>query len=127
MSKDFTVLVELGILDLPQSHQACLAATEDFVSYVREMTGVAKLPEPAGNALGSKGSWEQIALSVSSPAALVAVCRLWLQRDRKRSLRIKVQSGDLPPMEVTAEGDAISLKALERAIESSLKSTITKE
>ena len=122
MAQRVSLWIEPKVLGLPPTHAASLTAMEDFIAYVHESPDVDKLPEFQHGTAGAKGSWEQIVLSVGSPAAIVAICRLWLQRDRKRSLHVKLESNDLPSMEITVEGDNISLKSLEQAIESSLRS-----
>jgi hypothetical protein len=49
-------------------------------------------------------------------AALVRGWRLWLQRDRRRSLRVTVKEAGELKTEIIINGDNVSLETLENAI-----------
>lgn len=125
LSQDLSLAVELSADGLEPTHRAHQAAVQDFIDFTNETPGVhlSRVPvEPSG---GTKGAWEQLVLEVASPsgaAAVVALFRLWLHRDRKRSVRVTIRTDDRPPVEVEANGESISLDALKAAIEAAFKS-----
>jgi len=50
--------------------------------------------------------------------------RLWLQRRIvRRSVKVKIRSGEQPPVKVEADGENISLQVLQSAVESALKAS----
>jgi hypothetical protein len=119
------VTIELRIEGLRPTDRAHQVAAQDFVEYVRETRGVQLSKTRADGLAGIKGGLDQIALELASPATvtgLVAVLRLWLRRDRKRSVHVKVTS-DTQTVEAEASGEGISLDALKSALETALKTT----
>ena len=121
MSQTIKLSVELALEGLERTHRAHEAAVHELTEYAHETPGVAVV-EATGEATdGAKGSWEPLVLSVASPTATVAIFRLWLQRDRRRSVKVKIHSGKQAPVEVEADGENISLHALQSAVEAALK------
>jgi hypothetical protein len=123
LQQDVMLTVELttqGVGSTDRSHQANV---QDFIDYTNEISGVklaSGLSEPSA---GTKGGWEQIVLEVASPGAVVALFRLYLHRDRRRSVRVTIKSGHQPDVEIEATGEAISLDALKTAVEAAFRST----
>jgi hypothetical protein len=125
LSNGIELSVELALEGLEPSHRAHEAAAQEFAEYVRETPGVAVVDAPAQTTEASKGSWEPLVISIASPTsiAVIRMFRLWLQRDRRRSVKVKIRSGGQPPVEVEADGENVSLQALQSAVESALKAS----
>ncbi len=113
--------VEPSVEGLEPTERAHQAAIQDLVDFVDETSGVAVVSVPADPTPLTKGSWEPLLLSVGSPTAVVAVIRLWLRRDRRRSVKVRVALPDADPVEIEASGEAISLSGLQSALESAVK------
>ena len=126
MHENALVTIELRIEGLRPTDRAHQVAAQDFVEYVRETRGVQLSKTRADGLAGIKGGLDQIAIELASPATmtgLVAVLRLWLRRDRKRSVHVKVTTSDTKTVEAEASGEGISLDALKSALETALKTT----
>jgi hypothetical protein len=125
LSNSIELSVELTLEGLKPSHRAHEIAVQEFTEYARETPGVAVVDAPGDAAAAAKGSWEPLVISIASPTsiALVRMFRLWLQRDRRRSVKVKIHSGEQPPVEVEADGENVSLQALQSAVESALKAS----
>lgn len=126
MHETALVTVELLIEGLQPTDRAHQVAAQDFVEYVRETSAVQLTKVHAEGPVGTKGALDQIALELASPATvtgLVAVVRLWLRRDRKRSVRVKITTSDTRTVEAEASGEGISLDTLQSALETALKTT----
>jgi len=117
-----TIVVEVALEDLPPAHAATTAARAELEGNSTGLAGVT--PATFSQSIpGTKGSLTELAYVVASPsgaAALVAAWRLWLNRDRRRTLKVRMddESGS-SMLEVT--GEAVSLSALQRAIDSALR------
>lgn len=72
---------------------------------------------------GSKGTLIELVISVSASggiASLVKIVRLWLSRDRRRSLKVTIQTtGTQTTYEVS--GDDISVETLHAALEAAAR------
>lgn len=125
LSNSIELSVELEVEGLKPSHPAHEAAVQEFTDYAHETAGVAVVDTPVSTTEASKGSWEPLVLSIASPTsvAVVRMFRLWLQRDRARSVKVKIRSGEQPPVQVEANGQNVSLRALQDAVESALKAS----
>jgi hypothetical protein len=125
LSNGIELVVELTPGDLEPSHRAHGTAVQEFMDYAHETPGVVVVDTPATTGEASKGSWEPIVLAIASPTsvAIVRMFRLWLQRDRARSVKVKICSGEQPSVEVEAKGENVSLRALQDTVEAALKAS----
>ena len=129
LSQNIELSVELAVEGLQPTHRAHQAAVSDFIEYANETPGVSVDDVQADAPAGTKGGWEPLVLSVASPTAagVVTMFRLWLRRDRRRSVKVTLTSPDGPPVEVEASGENISLDALKAAVESAIKASSGKK
>jgi hypothetical protein len=114
-------LVAVPILEgLQPSHPAHRAAMMELLQ---------SEPKPAtetsDGAPGSKGVshdlvWQLAPTVPVTVGALVRAWRLWLQRDRRRSLHITVKESGATKTEFEVSGENISLESVEKAIEAAL-------
>jgi hypothetical protein len=120
MPSQFELQVVPGMVGLSQSHPAANQSVEEFYADIRTLPGIAikerdeKEPQP-----GAKGVLQQVLLtpeSASAAWAIVKVIKLWLSRDRRRTLSVTVNQPGRDPLTIEASGDSISVQALERAI-----------
>lgn len=116
--------VEPSVEGLESSDSAYQAAIQDLVDFTNDTSGVALISGSVDQAPLTKGSWEPLLMSVGSPTAVAALFRLWLHRDRKRSVKVRVAVPDAAPIEIEASGEAISLTSLQAALESAVKATL---
>lgn len=73
---------------------------------------------------GGKGVAQEIVVVLSAPgsiAALVACWRLWLARDRDRSMDITIEEDGMPSKKITVSGSSISTAAVELALTEALR------
>jgi hypothetical protein len=125
--------VQLDVTGLDHENPAFEQATEEFISDVRETPelAVSKLKKPAqregATVPTTKGGTLQeilvIASAPSSAATVVSLFKLWLKRDRHRtiSLKIKPSGKNKEPITVEASGENVSLATLEKVIESAFR------
>jgi hypothetical protein len=105
---------------LDKGHPALEAAVDEFYDDLRELSGVKIQERDAETAQsGSKGALQHLVLDPDGPAAAwatVKMAKLWLSRDRQRSLSVTIDGPGQEPRTITASGDIVSTEALERAI-----------
>ena len=130
MSVDVHQLQILPSVDGLNEHSPVIDdAVDDFredVRASREIELVQGSPAPRDN---SKGVFETIVVGLGGPAgvaasaaALARIMRLWLERDRDRSLTIKLPDSKGAGTEIKISGENVSndaiLKAVERVLDS---------
>jgi hypothetical protein len=121
MPNQFELRVLPGMDGLSRGHPAANQAAEEFYADIRTLSGVAiKERDEAGPPQpGDKGVLQQVLLSPESASAawaVVKVVKLWLSRDRRRTLTVKVNRPGREPLTIEASGDSISMQALEGAV-----------
>ncbi|WP_143203971.1 effector-associated constant component EACC1 [Streptomyces kebangsaanensis] len=109
-----------GLASLTDDHPAVLGAIGELTSMLRDEPDiVAESSFPAVS--GAKGMLPSILVELvgSSVAvgAVVRVFRLWLQRDRRRSIRLRRTLPDGSVIEQEVSGVAISDQTLRAALE----------
>jgi hypothetical protein len=122
--------VGLDVAGLDRDHPSFELATQEFISDARETPEleVSEQKKSASDAdaatPGTKSGIVQelilIASAPSSAAAVVSLVKLWLRRDRHRSISLEIRPSGKAPVTVQASGDNISLETLEKVVESSL-------
>ena len=123
MTNRIELAVTLGLSHLARGHRAEEAAVADFLSDVREIAGVSVRQRDVMGESG-KGALQDVILALSGPGAaagIVQVVRLWLNRDRNRSIVVRMQKPDEQPLEIRASGNNVSLESLQNAILASLE------
>lgn len=118
MSTNTDVVVRLKVAELKSNHPALEAATQEFVSDARKTRHV-NVVERDVDSPGGKGFLQEFALIPSGPSAawaVVTLVKLWLGRDRRRSVQITIKNPGQDPVIVEATGDSISLQTFEKVI-----------
>ena len=105
---------------LARSHPAAIQATEELYSDMRRSPGT-RIDEPdTGLAQPStKGALQELLVSPESAGAAwaaVKIVKLWLARDRRRTLTVTIDRPGRERQTIHASGDSISVEALERAV-----------
>lgn len=122
--------VVLGVADLDEDDPSFELAVQEFISDAREAPKLElEHRKPASEdvkaALATKGGVLQelvlIASAPSSAATVVSLVRLWLKRDRHRSISLKIRPSGKEPVTVEASGDNLSLATLEKVIDSTFR------
>lgn len=114
--------VEFDLAGLRSDHPAAQVALTELLDDLRTDPRLKAREEPTTIGAG-KGLAVELIVSLGtsgSVAAVVRILKLWLQRDRRRSLRVTMRT---PAGEtiVSVEGDQISTATLARALESAAK------
>jgi hypothetical protein len=126
---EISVQVELSSAGLDASHPAMESAVANFVADVRGTQGLA--PSDSGVPVtGKKGSLEAIGVALSSPAAIAAlarIVRLWLERDRDRSVDVVVGDAGSADRRIIVSGNNISTASLEYALKAAFEVADRKE
>jgi len=114
--KEYTLTVEPILDGLQPSHPAHRAATMELLNLSPKPTTEVLTGSPGSKGVSQDLVWQ---LAPSAPVvagALVRAWRLWLQRDRRRSLRVTLNESGAPKREILVDGENISLETLESAI-----------
>lgn len=120
MAERIKLQVAPSVEGLDKGHPALEAAIDEFNTDLRGLSGI-KIEERDAEAArpGSKGALQHLILDPEGAAAAWAVVRmakLYLSRDRRRSLTVTIDRPGHEPQTITASGDSVSVEALERAI-----------
>jgi hypothetical protein len=117
------VTVQLKIAGLSDDHSAFQAATREFASDARQMRDVTLKERDVGSP-GGKGFLQEFALIPSGPSAawaVVQLVKLWIGRDRRRSIQVTIKRPGKEPIVVEASGDSLSQQTLDKAIHDALQ------
>jgi hypothetical protein len=122
MAVDF--LVQLEVAGLDPDHPAFEAAMDEFTADARDATEL-KVSERNAVSHGNKGGvLQELVLTASagpsSAVAVVQLVKLWLRRDRHRSIHVTIRQEGKKPVTVEASGDNLSLDAFEKVVNKSL-------
>ena len=107
-----------------QGHPAYEQAIAELMDATAEVPSVTtRFEGSTDSAAGTKGAAQDIAVVLSTPgsiAALVACWRLWLKRDRDRSIDVTIEEAGAPATRVHVSGSSISMTAIELALTEAL-------
>ncbi|MBD0673998.1 effector-associated constant component EACC1 [Streptomyces sp. CBMA156] len=124
MSSGTSLAVALSIEGLDAGHPAVEQAYAELLDDARAVPGLT-VDERMAPVQGRKGGeLANLLLVPGGSAVVVAVARifrLWLQRDRARSLSVTVSRAGSEDVTVQASGEAVSIEALERGIQQALE------
>lgn len=125
MTVDF--LVQLRVAGLDHDHPAFEAAMEEFSADARDAVEL-KVAERNAVSHGSKGGvLQELVLTASaapsSAVAVVQLVKLWLRRDRHRSINVTIRQEGKKPVTVEASGDMLSLDSFEKIVNKALEKT----
>jgi Effector Associated Constant Component 1 len=117
-------LVQLRVADLDHDHPAFEAAMEEFTTDARDAVEF-KVTERSAVSHGSKGGvLQELVLTASatpsSAVAVVQLVKLWLKRDRHRSIQVTIRQAGKESMIVEASGDTLSLDSFEKIVNKTL-------
>ena len=117
-------LIQLDVSGLDPDHPAHETAMDEFMADARE---AAELEVSECNAVshGSKGGvLQELVLNgsaaPSSAVAVVQLVKLWLRRDRHRSIQVTIRQEGKKPVTVEASGDQMSLDTFEKIVNKTL-------
>jgi hypothetical protein len=123
--------VRLEVSGLDHENPAFELATQEFVSDARETPELdvserrrSASDEGVATPVTKGGILQELVLIASAPssaATVVSLCRLWLKRDRHRSISLNIKRPGKKPVAVEASGDNVSLGTLEKVIESAFR------
>jgi hypothetical protein len=114
------VLVEFDLAGLRSDHPAAQVAHRELLADLRTDPRL-EAREQSGQIAAGKGLPVELIVSLGGTsgalAAVARILKLWLQRDRRRSVKVSVRT---PAGEtiVSVEGDQISTETLAKALES---------
>lgn len=120
MPRQLTLRITPGMEGLARSHPAAIQATEELYADIRRSPGTLIEERDTERAQPStKGALQELLLSPESAGAAwaaVKVVKLWLARDRRRTLTVTIDRPGHERQTIHASGDSISVEALERAV-----------
>jgi hypothetical protein len=118
------VVIGVHLLSVDPGHSAFQAALGELLGDIGTVPSLRPRERDLPADDGSKGSLTELVVSLSASggvAALVRIMQLWLSRDRKRSLKVTVQT----PQNTTVydiSGDSVSVETLQDALEAAVRS-----
>jgi hypothetical protein len=115
-------VLEVRFAGLGLQHSAAHAGIAELMADLR---GTPKLRarEHAETENGLKGAPVELLVTLGASgtvAGLTRIVRLWLSRDKRRSLTVRLQNSAKETV-VSVEGDQISVDALTKALDSAIK------
>jgi hypothetical protein len=117
------VVINVHLPGVDPGHPASQAALGELLEDLRTIPSLRARERDLPADSGSKGPLTELVVSVSASggvAALVKLARIWLGRDRKRSLRVTVQdAGQETTYEIS--GDGISVGTLRDALDAAVR------
>ena len=124
MPEKLEMQVELGVDGVAGGHPAYLQAAEEFVHDIREQPGIAVAERAAAAPpSGAKGAVQELILAPGTATlalAAVKIMKLWLSRDRRRTIDININRPGSEPVTLHASGEHISLDVLEETVRRAL-------
>jgi hypothetical protein len=105
-------------------HPAVESALHELVADAQHAAGVKLSIVDREATPGHKGTLQEVALALTAPGAVagvVQIFRLWLGRDRRRSIDVSINRPGQDPVELHVSGDGISLDALQKAVDSAIQ------
>jgi hypothetical protein len=117
------VIIDVHLPGVDPGHSAFQAALGELLEDLSTVPSLRARERQLPTAAGSKGLLTELAVSVPASggiAALVRIVRIWLDRDRKRSLKVTVQTTKNTTT-YDISGDSISVKTLRDALEAAVR------
>ena len=115
------IAVDPRVVGLDADHPAVLGAVEELRADLAELPGLVVASESGAAKANTKGWQQDLLLDMSGAAAvltsLAPVLRVWLGRDRRRSLHLTRAAKGKPTVEIDIDGTAISDETIRAAIE----------
>ena len=105
------------IAGLDRGHPTALAALDELLSDLKSASEMRVAQRYVSNR-GDKGAWAELTVSLGSTstiAAFVRIARLWLERDRHRSLTISISEHETGKI-INITGERISVESLTEAL-----------
>ncbi|PTA47509.1 hypothetical protein [Micromonospora sp. RP3T] len=114
-----------GLSTLTPDDEPLQAATAELVMDLREVDGL-RATEEGTPVIGHKGQWTELVIALGGPsvvAGAVTAMRLWLSRDRRRSLTLTAWRADEHPLRIEISGDNIAERTVHEAVQRLLSET----
>jgi hypothetical protein len=114
--------LEVRFTGIGPQHSAAQTAIAELMADLRSVPDL-RSREHAGAGEGMKGVPPEILVSLGTSGAvagLVRIAKLWLNRDRRRTLTVRVLTGGEEKV-ISVEGDQISVDALNKALDSATR------
>lgn len=118
---DIVIAIDLPGVD--PGHPAFQACRAELIDDLRTVPSLQARERDVPSDGGSKGPLTELVVSVSASggiAAVVKIVRIWLARDRKRSLKITVQT-TAHVTKYDISGENISIETLRDALEAAVR------
>lgn len=115
-----------GLSTLSPDDEPLQAATAELIADLRDVDDVRVTEEDRtastghkGQSTGHKGQWQDLVLALGGPsvvAGVVSVFRLWLSRDRRRSLTLVATRPGEEPLRIEISGEHIAEETVRDAV-----------
>lgn len=124
MIEGLRIDVRPGIGNLSPQLPAHAQAVDELLDDLRSVNGLTAREEAAApSSPSAKGGITELVLGPSTASAawaVVKLARLWLERDRRRTISITVRQPGREPVEIEGSGENLSLDVLARTVELAL-------
>jgi hypothetical protein len=117
------VVMDVQLPGVDPAHPAFQGAVGELLADLRTVPALRARERDVPAERGSKGPLTELALSVSASggmAALVRIVRIWLDRDRKRSLKVTVTTTKKTKT-YDISGDGVSVETLKQALNAAIR------
>lgn len=122
MADELRFQLAVDIADIDRHHPAAELALRELLNDLNDTPDV-HVESKGEEATGIKGVVDTL-LMTTTPLAIPAVVRLfrlWLARDKARSINVTITSPGKQPTTVEVTGDNVSLQVLQQAVSESFK------
>jgi hypothetical protein len=119
--RDLVMILQPRVGEVSSHHRGYAPAYDELATAISDLSVHAGGGAPTNK--GGKGALHEIAIlltTASVPASLVAVMRLWLSRDRRRWLEIRIERDGKAVNNLKIEGDVVSVDLLNAALRAAL-------
>ncbi|MCX5117240.1 hypothetical protein OG992_08600 [Micromonospora sp. NBC_00362] len=108
-----------GLSTLTPDDEPLQAASAELVMDLREVDGL-RATEEGIPVVGRKGQWTELVIALGGPsvvAGAVTAMRLWLSRDRRRSLTLTASRAGEDPLRIEISGDNVAERTVHEAVQ----------
>ncbi|MGV9212778.1 effector-associated constant component EACC1 [Micromonospora sp. RB23] len=114
-----------GLSTLTPDDDPLQSATAELVMDLREVDGL-RTTEEGIPVVGRKGQWTELVIALGGPsvvAGAVTAMRMWLSRDRRRSLTLTAWRAGEDPLRIEISGDNVAERTVHEAVQRLLLAT----
>ena len=119
MAQMTEIVVEAALPGLAADHPAMLGMRAELLGDLKSLHGVTVTERDSASDAGRKGVLTELVVGLTSAGSLTAFvqfARVWLGRDQRRSLTVRITEGNHAPKVIRIEGEKIATETLAEAL-----------